>query len=394
MGDSVTSTKIPTKAKNEIFSIEKIPVGAKMSVNEKLLIDQGRSEAKDESIPVVVCGISLNFLGRSGQFVATSCSIFFFFVVYGYLQEAIFASGNFKAYGWHLTLMQFFFYSIFGAIEQQFKKDGKRKIPLLTYAFLAFLTVTTMGCSNTSVGYLNYPTQVIFKCCKLIPVMIGGIFIQGKRYNIFDFFAVVLMTVGLIFFTIAGQKVSPSFNLTGIALISTALCADAVIGNVQEKTMRAYAATNSEMVLFSYAIGFVYILIGEIVTGELAPALTYCNENPKIYFLSFLFSLVGYIGILFVLSMVKSYGALLAVTVTTMRKALSIIMSFIFFTKPFTIQYVWSGLIVFSGIILSIYSKNRDRFNSFMSTRRSLCCIFVLLQFGVTLVLLGITFFT
>jgi len=365
-----------------------------MSANETLLIEPSKPESKDDSIPVVVCGISLKSLGRSGQFIATSLSIFFFFVVYGYLQEAIFASGNFKAYGWHLTLMQFFFYSIFGAVEQQFKKDNKRKIPLLTYAFLAFLTVTTMGCSNTSVGYLNYPTQVIFKCCKLIPVMIGGIFIQGKRYNIFDFFAVVLMTVGLIFFTIAGQKVSPSFNLTGIALISTALCADAVIGNVQEKTMRAYSATNSEMVLFSYAIGFVYILIGEAVTGELGPAMTYCNENPKIYFLSFLFSLVGYVGILFVLSMVKSYGALLAVTVTTMRKALSIIMSFIFFTKPFTIQYVWSGLIVFSGITLSIYSKNRDRFNSFMSTRRSLCCIFVLLQLGVTLVLLGITFFT
>lgn len=37
-----------------------------------------------------------------------------------------------------------------------------------------------MGLSNTSLGYLNYPTQVIFKCCKLIPVMIGGMFIQGE----------------------------------------------------------------------------------------------------------------------------------------------------------------------------------------------------------------------
>lgn len=45
---------------------------------------------------------------------------------------------------------------------------------------IAFLTVGTMGLSNTSLGYLNYPTQVIFKCCKLIPVMIGGVFIQGE----------------------------------------------------------------------------------------------------------------------------------------------------------------------------------------------------------------------
>ena len=48
------------------------------------------------------------------------------------------------------------------------------------YVLLAFLTVATMGLSNTSVGYLNYPTQVIFKCCKLIPVLIGGIIIQSK----------------------------------------------------------------------------------------------------------------------------------------------------------------------------------------------------------------------
>ena len=53
------------------------------------------------------------------------------------------------------------------------------RIPVNMYCLLAFLTVATMGLSNTSVGYLNYPTQVIFKCCKLIPVMIGGILIQG-----------------------------------------------------------------------------------------------------------------------------------------------------------------------------------------------------------------------
>lgn len=54
------------------------------------------------------------------------------------------------------------------------------RIPGKTYMIIAFLTVGTMGLSNTSLGYLNYPTQVIFKCCKLIPVMIGGMFIQGE----------------------------------------------------------------------------------------------------------------------------------------------------------------------------------------------------------------------
>ena len=47
--------------------------------------------------------------------------------------------------------------------------------------------------------------------------MIGGIFIQNKRYGLIDFFAVLLMSIGLIFFTIADQSVSPKFDMTGVS---------------------------------------------------------------------------------------------------------------------------------------------------------------------------------
>lgn len=40
------------------------------------------------------------------------------------------------------------------------------------------------------------PTQVIFKCCKLIPVLIGGILIQGKRYGLIDVLAAGMMSLG------------------------------------------------------------------------------------------------------------------------------------------------------------------------------------------------------
>lgn len=58
-----------------------------------------------------------------------------------------------------------------------------------------------------------------------------------------------------------------------------------------------------------------------------------------------------------VLTLVRSSGATTAVTVTTVRKAMSVALSFIFFTKPFTMQYVWSGLIIVLGIYLNVYSK-------------------------------------
>ena len=72
------------------------------------------------------------------------------------------------------------------------------RVPLTTYFLLAILTIATMGLSNTSLGYLNYPTQVIFKSSKLIPVMIGGVFIQGK-FLIFFFITLYMVLILYIF---------------------------------------------------------------------------------------------------------------------------------------------------------------------------------------------------
>uniref|UniRef100_A0A8D0GSU7 Adenosine 3'-phospho 5'-phosphosulfate transporter 2 n=1 Tax=Sphenodon punctatus TaxID=8508 RepID=A0A8D0GSU7_SPHPU len=275
---------------------------------------------------IVVVGINLSKFNKPTQFFVCVGGVFLFYLIYGYLQELIFSVEGFKPFGWYLTLVQFGFYSIFGLIELQLVQDKRRRIPGKTYMMIAFLTVGTMGLSNTSLGYLNYPTQVIFKCCKLIPVMIGGVFIQG------------------------------------VVLISLALCADAVIGNVQEKAMKLHNGSNSEMVLYSYSIGFVYILLGLTCTSGLSPAVTFCSKHPvQTYGYAFFFSLTGYFGISFVLALIKIFGALLAVTVTTGRKAMTIVLSFLFFTKPFTFQYVWSGLLVVLGIFLNIYSKNMDK---------------------------------
>ncbi|KAM4688306.1 adenosine 3'-phospho 5'-phosphosulfate transporter 2 isoform 1-T1 [Discoglossus pictus] len=309
-----------------------------------------------------VLGINLSQFQKTTQFFICVTGVFVFYLIYGYLQELIFSVEGFKPFGWYLTLVQFGFYSIFGLVELQLTQDKRRRIPAKTYMIIAFLTVGTMGLSNTSLGYLNYPTQVIFKCCKLIPVMIGGIFIQGKRYNVADVGAAVCMSIGLIWFTLADSTVAPNFNLTGVFLISLALCADAVIGNVQEKAMKLHNGSNSEMVLYSYSIGFVYIFLGLASTSGLSPAVAFCSKNPfQTYGYAFFFSLTGYFGISFVLALIKLFGALLAVTVTTGRKAMTIVLSFLFFAKPFTFQYIWSGLLVVLGIFLNIYSKNMDK---------------------------------
>ena len=124
------------------------------------------------------------------------------------------------------------------------------------------------------------------------------------------------MCLGLILFTLADSKISPIFDITGVLMISLALVADAIIGNVQEKTIKQYNASNSEVdqeekheknlllliflqvVLFSYSIGFVYLFFLVAVFTDIASAINYCSYYPKqTYGYTFIFSLTGYLGI-------------------------------------------------------------------------------------------------
>ncbi|KAF5280583.1 hypothetical protein FQR65_LT00336 [Abscondita terminalis] len=314
--------------------------------------------ADPEKPKIQILCLDISNLQQNTQFLLCSVAVFIFFILYGYMQELIFTLEGFKPFGWYLTLVQFAYYSIFGIIEKILKQEGQRRMPLNIYLLLALLTLGTIGFSNSSLQYLNYPTQVIFKCCKLIPVLIGSILIQGKRYGPLDFGAAMLMCVGLTLFTLADSKVSPNFNTKGVIVISMALLCDAIIGNVQEKNMKNYNASNSEVVLYSYAIGFIYLFVVMFVSGDLFTGVQFCSQHPvQTYGYALLFSLFGYLGIQIVLTLVRTCGAFVAVTVTTCRKAVTIIISFLLFSKPFTFQYVWSGLLVVLGIYLNLYSK-------------------------------------
>ncbi|XP_063725213.1 adenosine 3'-phospho 5'-phosphosulfate transporter 2-like [Symsagittifera roscoffensis] len=273
-----------------------------------------------------------------------------------------------------------------------------RKIPTKIYFVSAFLLVVTMGCSNKSLKYLNYPTQVIFKRCKLIPAMIGGILLQKKTICHITGYAtgarsdlvvdikhrghsrtligqqilnqenepvipMFLLCAGLVWFSLADSTVQPNFDVTGIIIISCTLTADAFIGNVgkkekepQELYMKKYSTGNTEIVFYSFLIGTVYILFTVLFKEPLwKPCQVALIKRPSLLdthtlFKAFLFSLTGYCGVHLVLDLIVTYGALLAVTVTICRKAVSIIISFLVFAKLFTVHHVCAGGVTFFGI--------------------------------------------
>ena len=80
-------------------------------------------------------------------------------------------------------------------------------------------------------------------------------------------------------------------------MISLALIADAIVGNVQEKAMKLHQGSNAEVIFYSYGIGFFYLLMFLSLDGSLISGYKAFGENAvESYGLAFIFSLTGYFG--------------------------------------------------------------------------------------------------
>lgn len=160
---------------------------------------------------------------------------------------------------------------------------------------------------------------VIFKCCKLVPVLIGSILIQKKKHGPLDFIAAFAMCIGLTAFTLVDSNTSPNFNVFGVSMISCALLFDAVIGNVQEKAMREHNASNVEVVFYSYGIGFVYLLVLLLLTDNIFDSVRFCATvrwNGDIFILFFIYS---QIYVLFLLNNYFAFSLFLLCSIQSKR---------------------------------------------------------------------------
>mmetsp|Transcript_47305 Transcript_47305/g.102723 ORF Transcript_47305/g.102723 Transcript_47305/m.102723 type:complete len:217 (-) Transcript_47305:471-1121(-) len=188
--------------------------------------------------------------------------------------------------------------------------------------------------------------------------MLVNILYLHRRHGWLDIVGALCLVVGLCIFTLGDSTISPEWDPLGIPMVSVALLADALIGNVQEKVMRENGATQDEMVLYSHGVGAIYLFIVCFLNDQLTGGVIVCFKSPHVLFLILAFSVSGYFGVSFVMTLVGRFGAVIAVTVTSCRKALTIFLSFVFFPKPFSATYGVAVTVFFTGVALSTLEKN------------------------------------
>ncbi|XP_063546759.1 solute carrier family 35 member B1 homolog [Cydia strobilella] len=243
------------------------------------------------------------------------------------------------------------------------EKDTTRKI----YYFSSALTyLLGMVSSNIALQWINYPTQVVGKAAKPIPVMILGVLIGRKVYPLKKYLFVFLIVLGVVLFMFKDQSKKVAHESQGFGIgelmLFLSLTMDGLTGAVQERIKSESSPSAYSMMVNTNGWSSIILSIGVLLTGEIFRFIAFVSKYPEVLVHLAGLAFMGALGQLFIFFMVSEFGPLPCSVVTTTRKFFTVLASVLIFGNVLLGRQWIGATIVFTGLFLDIlYSKGKGQ---------------------------------
>lgn len=318
-----------------------------------------------------------------------AAGIYGFFLTWGILQERIttleyvFAGvkSRFK-YFQVLNMIQAGFAALLAFLQisiQRLPLCGTRENPhrptsILLFSFLKIAVCSSMASSlgYRSLRHLNYPTMILGKSCKLVPVMLMNFLIYRKRFDAYKYVTVTLITIGVSgFMLFEGKSVSKSSSSSagnsfwGLGLLLSNLLLDGATNSWQDQLFIKYRLKSQQLMMFMnmfsgliLAVSLIFYTFWQPGQSQLIDAIKFFKQFPSALPDVFAFSLCGALGQLFIFHTLEHFGSLSLVTITVTRKLFTILLSLFWFNHQVnTKQWVCVSLVFLALILESFIGK-------------------------------------
>ena len=200
--------------------------------------------------------------------------------------------------------------------------------------------------------------------------MFMGVLVGGKRYSQRDYAAALLITGGIVAFTLkqheSGQASAPTGTnqLLGLALVAINLALDGFTNARQEAICKATRCQKYHMMYWvnvhSALLLGAWLVFGMAYWGEeseLRRAVVFTSVSPEVILHVAVFALCGAVGQIFIFSAIQEFGAVVCTTICLTRKFFSILLSIVLYAHPVQ-RLQWAGIgLVFSGLGLQVWNK-------------------------------------
>lgn len=241
--------------------------------------------------------------------------------------------------------------------------------PSWMHAFCSLSYFGAMFASNEALQHVSYPTQVLGKSIKPVPVMLLGVLIARKKYKLLKYVGVLLIVFGTVLFMFKDQKQkvplddplpNHPYALLGFGecLLLVSLAMDGLTGAIQDK-MNLSHKTNPHFMMYNMNLwSCLWLFLVVIVTGEIFEFIIFAKRFPFVLGLLLILSVLASIGQHFIFTTITTFGPLTCSIITTTRKFFTILGSVFLFGNPMSGKQWLGAILVFVGLAIdSKYGK-------------------------------------
>ncbi|XP_017764845.1 PREDICTED: solute carrier family 35 member B1 [Eufriesea mexicana] len=245
-------------------------------------------------------------------------------------------------------------------------KQGEDSTPKMYYVLCALTYLLAMVCSNMALQFVSYPTQVIAKSAKPVPVMILGVLLGKKVYPVRKYLFVLLVVFGVVLFmykdvTPAVKKYSEGQTAFGEFLLLLSLIMDGLLSAVQERMRAEHNSKSGHMMLNINGWSAVYSGSVILASREIFDFIQFLHRYPSTIWHIINFCIAGAFGQYFIFLTVAEFGPLPCSLITTTRKLFTVLGSIVIFGNNLIYRQWLGTLLVFSGLFLdAMYSKDKS----------------------------------
>ncbi|KAG2060631.1 UDP-galactose transporter [Suillus hirtellus] len=258
------------------------------------------------------------------------------------------------------------------------------KALLLRYLQVSAFITLAAPFGFAALSYITYPTMVLGKSCKLVPVMLMNFVMYKRRFAPHKYIVVAMVTAGIsVFMGFGNEKPSKASSngeqgshsqLIGILYLFINLILDGAVNSTQDEMFARYKVTGQQMMfwinifctLLTTALGTLplpHIPVLHPSSGlqsEFANAIEFIRTHPSAIIPLVQFSLTGALGQLFIFETLQHFGSLTLVMITLTRKMFTMVLSVVVYDHRLTLGQ-WAGAgIVFGGISVEAWVKRKE----------------------------------
>lgn len=242
------------------------------------------------------------------------------------------------------------------------KHQMSQNAPLFKYSYASFSNIMSAWFQYEALKFISFPTQVLAKSCKIIPVMLMGKIVSRTKYEFYEYVTAVLISIGMIFFLMGStehQKGNSVTTMTGILLLILYLLFDSFTANWQGSLFKTYNVSSMQMICGVNLFSTLFTATSLALQGGFISSVEFGSEHPRFIFDCTILSLSSAIGQLFIFQTISTFGPVVFTIIMTIRQAVAILLSCITYDHHISFLGTIGICVLFFAIFLRVYCNQR-----------------------------------